>query len=233
VLIPALVVELDEFDPTLGQAAGEEAVGGEGAGRARIFTVKVEDVFGFGGEVVDLGDGGLHPVGHLVLGDAGVDLPVGSALELVLVELAEAVEEIAPALAVDTGWVSEVEDGVFPGTELDAVVAGGQKTAAPETGVEGLAALAFGDEDDEGGQVVVVAAEAVVEPRAYTGAPGHLGARLEEGDRGVVVDGLGVHGSNDAEVVDDFGSVGQELADPGTGFPVLRERILGTGERER
>ncbi len=42
VVVPALVVELDEADAALGQAAGEQAVGGEGAGRAAVGAVEVE-----------------------------------------------------------------------------------------------------------------------------------------------------------------------------------------------
>ena len=38
------------------------------------------------------------------------------------------------------------------------MVAGGEEARAPESGVEGLASFVFGDEDDEGGEVLVVGA---------------------------------------------------------------------------
>ncbi len=86
VLVPALVVELDEAHAALGQPAGQQAVGGEGAGlagyrrrRARTWSPARPTRFG------DVGHAGLHAERHFVLGDARFDLGVELLLELVAV----------------------------------------------------------------------------------------------------------------------------------------------------
>ncbi len=90
----------------------------------------------------------------------------------------------------------------------------------------------MGDEGDEGRQVLVHRAEAVRGPCAHARAACDLGACLEEGDRWIVVDGFGVHGSHDAESVCDGGGVGQEFTEPRAGSAVLRETELGGSDRE-
>ena len=50
------------------------------------------------------------------------------------------------------------------------------------------------------------------------GRPGCWLPRLDEGDGGIVIDGVGVDGLDDGDVVDDFRGVGQQLADPGAGL---------------
>ena len=72
-MVPAGMIELDEPDVALGQAAGQQAVGREGPRLAGVGAVEVEDVVGLLREVGHFRDRGLHPVGHLVLGDPGVD----------------------------------------------------------------------------------------------------------------------------------------------------------------
>jgi len=51
VLVPALVVKLDEADASFGQTAGQEAVGGEATGVACVFAVLFKDVIGLFGQV--------------------------------------------------------------------------------------------------------------------------------------------------------------------------------------
>ena len=54
-------------------------------------------------------------------------------------------------------------------------------------------------------------------------ADGELKSGLAKRDSGIVVDLLGLHRLDDGDVVDDFGGVRQQLAEPGTLFAVLRE----------
>ena len=89
--VPAPVEELDEADALLGEAAGEEAVVGEG-GFAGFCAVGFEGFGVFFGDVHDAGDGGLHAVGQFVLFDAGEGFGVVEAFELHAVELLEGVE---------------------------------------------------------------------------------------------------------------------------------------------
>ncbi len=95
VLVPAGVIELDEADAAFCQTAGEQAVRGEGAGLFRIRAVEVLDGLGFSADVGDLRDAGLHPVGHFVLCDAGLDFRVELVLEVDLVEAGKLVEQRA------------------------------------------------------------------------------------------------------------------------------------------
>ena len=76
VVIPAAMVELDEADVALGKAAGEEAVGGVGAGDAGVFAIKFEGAGGFFAKVGEIGHTHLHSVRHLVCGDAGINFGV-------------------------------------------------------------------------------------------------------------------------------------------------------------
>ena len=71
-------------------------------------------------------------------------------------------------------------------------------------------------EHHEGRQVVVHASETVGHPRPGAGASGELAPGLDVGDGRVVVDGLGVDGLDDGEVIDHFRRMRQQLADPGS-----------------
>ncbi len=48
-----------------------------------------------------------------------------------------------------------------------------------------------------------------------------------------MVDGLGVHGADDAEVICNGGGVGQKIAEPRAGLAVLLEWKNGTSQRDR
>ena len=80
VLVPAHVIELDEAHAALGQPAGQQAVGGVGAGLARIGAVQLEGGRRLLREVGQLRHGRLHAVRHLVLRDARGDLRVAELL---------------------------------------------------------------------------------------------------------------------------------------------------------
>ena len=80
--------------------------------------------------------------------------------------------------------IAEVEHRVLAAAELHALVLRRQEAAAPEPRVQRLIDLAGRDQHDERRQVLVVAAEAVVNPRAHARPAGDLRAGLEERDRG-------------------------------------------------
>ena len=81
-LVPAAVEDLDEPHVALGQPAGQQAAAGERARRVHVGPVQVEDVLRLARDVDQLGDRGLHPERHLVLGDPGLGLGVGDLVEL-------------------------------------------------------------------------------------------------------------------------------------------------------
>ena len=101
----------------------------------------------------------------------------------------------------------------------------GQETAAPEAGEQALtgAFLVGRDEHDKRWQVVVHAAETVVGPGAHARTTGQLAAGLEEGDRGVVVDRVGVHRTDHADLVGDATDMREEFADLRAGLAVASE----------
>jgi hypothetical protein len=160
---------------------------------------------------------------HLAFG-AGPHRCLGS--HLARMELRVALEE----------WHRRIpEYRIADGAELDALILRGQETAAPQAIVERLIggiAGALRDHDDEGGQIAILAAETIGEPRPHARPARELSARLKEGDRGIVVDRLGVHRLDEAQPVGDSGRVGEELADPRAAFAVTGERVLARGDRK-
>ena len=209
VLVPALVIELDEPHAALGQPAREQAVGGKVPGvlasgpyRSNVSAVSFETS-------ITPGHAGLHAIRHLVLRDARVDFGVAERLGRVRVQVLQPIQQQPPALARDAVGIAEIEHRIRAAAELHALMLRRQEAAAPQARVERLVDLARRDQHDERRQVFVVAAQAVVHPRAHAGPPGDLRAGLEERDRRVVVDRVGEHRADDAEVVDDFGGVRQ------------------------
>ena len=82
---------------------------------------------------------------------------------------------------------------------------------------------ALRDEYDESRQVMILAAQPVAHPRPHRRAAGLLEAALDEGDRRIMVDGVGLHGLDKRDVVHHLGSVRQEFAEFRSGLSVLLE----------
>ena len=230
-VVPALVVELDELHAAFGQPPREQAVGREASRLAGVGSVQLEDVAWLPGRVHHLGDRGLHTVGHFVLSDAGVDLLVGKLQALELVQFAQPVKHQAAAGAGDAFRIVEVKHGLAARAELHTLVARREKPASPQPGVKGLVRLLPGNQHDEGGQVLIVAAQTIMDPRPDAGPARELRSGLKECDRRVVVDCLGKHRPDDAELVDHFRRVRKQLADPGARLAVLPK--LEQGSRQR
>ncbi len=100
--IPASVEELGEADTSFSESAGHEGVVGVGAGFAGIFSVELESGLWLVGKVGEFGNGHLHPVGHFVLGDAGLDFGVEKLVVVDLVEFLEVVEGVAAEVGGDS-----------------------------------------------------------------------------------------------------------------------------------
>src|SRR5690606_25076634 len=69
-----------------------------------------------------------------------------------------------------------------------------------------------GQQDGKGGQVLVLAPQAIAQPGTYTGPPGLLRSRLEKGYGGIVVYGLGIHRFYDTKIIYHFGRIREQLA---------------------
>ena len=209
VLVPAHVIKLDEPHAALGQAAGQQAVGGVAAGLLNVGAVEVEDRLRLVREVGQLGNRRLHAIAQLVLGDPGDDLGVAGLGVVQVVERGDVVEHLPPRRPRAAGRVGEIEHRLLAAAQLHALVARGQEAASPQAVVKRLVGPPAREQDDEGRQVLVLAPQAVGDPRPHARPARELRAGLHERDRRVVVDRLGLHRADQADVVGDRGRVRQ------------------------
>ena len=79
---------------------------------------------------------------------------------------------------------------------------------------------------DEARQVVVFAPETVVDPRAHRGSAGDDRAGVHERVRRVVVDLLGLHRTNDRNLIRDFAEVRKDMGELLAGLPPALELVL-------
>ena len=126
VMVPVAMIELDEADAALGQAAGHQAVGAERAVGAGDAVVR-EGALRFVGEVAQGRHRGLHAEGHLVLGDARGDFGIIDDAVLQAIELLHRIDDVALPLGVDALRAGEVEDRIAGAAQVDALIARRQK----------------------------------------------------------------------------------------------------------
>ena len=203
VMVPALVVELDEAHAALGQPAGEQAVGGEGAGLAAPRGRRGRGRSSGSSRIGDLGHARLHAVGHLVLGDAGVDLGVA---EVVVVDRVSSAKRSSIfrrlARSMPSGLSGRGPGPCRCGTARPDECWG--ESRCPRAGRRAAGRSGPCEiRTTNAGRFSLSAPEPVAEPGADARPAGELRAGLEEGDRRVVVDRLGVHRADEAEVVGD------------------------------
>ena len=136
-------------------------------------------------------------------------------LEVEVVQFRQIVQEAAARFAGVAGRIGKIQHRVAAGAELHALIFGGQKAAAPlPIGQRLRIAGALRDHHHEGRQILVLAAQAIGDPRADAGAAGDLKAGLEKCHRGIVIDGVGLQRADDRDAVGDLRRVGQHLAQP-------------------
>ena len=207
-VVPAAVVELDESDPSLDQPPGQQAIVGKG-GNPGLSAVLLQNLRGLLAGVHQVGNTGLHPVGHLEGLDPRRDVGIADRIHLEAVEIPQPVQQVAPRGRGDAPGVGDKKDGLSPGAKLDSLVAAGQKAVAPVAGQQGLTLAAPRSQNHEGRQLTVFAAQAVREPGAHGGTSRLLSPRLDQGHGRIVVDGVGMHRANDGQVVGYAGRVRQ------------------------
>ena len=211
VVVPVVVVDLDEAHAAFNEAAGHEYAIRKAAALTGFLAVELEDVFRLLGEVGQFGDRSLHAEGHLVLLDAGVGLGVAHGLVVEAVKLVDAVDGLLAQVVGHAGRIVDEQDGVALAAEGDAGVFTWQVAAGPEAAGDRLLLVAVGrgrDEDHEVRQVVVRGAQAIGGPRAEAGTAGDLVASLHGADGGLMVDRLGIEGAHPADVVRVLAEVG-------------------------
>ena len=216
VLIPAHVEELDEPHAPLRQPARQKAVRRECARFFRVGSVQIEHMRGFARHVGQLGDGGLHPKGQLILSDPRGDLGIAGPCELQAVQFALIVEHVASPGCVDPRRIRQIEDGVSAAAQLHSLMDRRQEAAPPQAVIQRLVirtASPSRDHRNECGQVLVLRAESIRQPRSEAGASGKLCPRGEERHGRIVVDGLGRERLDEAEFVGHFPQMRQQFAD--------------------
>jgi hypothetical protein len=209
---------LDETHAALDEPPRHEALAAEHLGRRLVGAVELVGGGAFLGEVEGFGCFPLHAEGEFKGSDACVQLAVDETPAFVdVVEPLQRVE-LHPLRAGRGGGIAEVGDGIFQIADERALIRAGEKAGRPELG-----ALEHGGgtDDDEAGQVLIHRAEAIREPRPKARPREGLlaGAHLE--GRAAVVDVVGDHRADDADVVDARRGLGQEFAYRRAGLAVL------------
>ena len=146
--------------------------------------------------------------------------------QLHFIERGDFIELGAAVVTGNARRVVQVEHGVVTTAQEHALVVGGQETTAPEAGEDRLArvlAIALGEQHDVGGHVLVITAKTVAGPGSGTGLAGDLRAGVNQGNTGVMVDGLGVHGAHHGDVINNTGGIGQQVTHPGATLAMLGE----------
>ena len=218
VMVPAVVPDLDDAHAALDEPAGDKelfallagAVGGAGG-------------FGFFGDVERVGGLGLHAEGDLVGFEARLE--GGFALEILGVDLVELVDEVELAALLFWGDVTVADvlnhllhvggGGVDRGALERAGKEGG---AVVGDATDGEPAVAQGD---EAGEILILGAEAVNEPRAEAGLHDAERSGVHEDGGDVVGGNVGPHGADDGEVVGMGGGLGKGVADLEAGAAVF------------
>ena len=204
--------EFDEADAFLHESSREQGLTSVAGGKlvGRIDAVHRLGGFGFPAEVADLRDRGLHAVGGLVITDGGFDLRLAGRFGEGLVDLVDETEASTLGRVSFAGLdVGEgqgaigLDDGSLMLAREIAVIEDAH-AAVRDTGVAAL-------QDHEAREVLVLAAEAVVEPGAGAGVSHEREARVEEVvPLGVFAD-LARHRTDDREVVGAVGDLREEV----------------------
>ncbi len=148
VAVPACVIELDEAHAALDEAAGEQAVVGEG-GFAGLPARKGQEVFfALSGKVGQFRGAGLHAVGHFVLADAGGDFGIAGGDESFEIKRIQGVDRLFIARRVDSGGTRKIDDWAAAG-RLDGSSGGNPELVDCAPPRAARARL----EDDEAGEI--------------------------------------------------------------------------------
>ena len=165
VMVPVLVIKLDEPHAPFGKSPGQQAVGGKGA-VAWLAAVELERLRALVLHVHQFRHARLHLEGHLILRDPRRDLGVAGERVVLGIEQVDRVNVGALTVPRDAVGIREVEHGIALRPQLHALVSARQEPARPLPRCDRLvlAPLAERREHDEPRQVGGLAAEAVGHP---------------------------------------------------------------------
>ena len=140
-------------------------------------------------------------------------------LQRQVVEPVQRVERRPLRVGVDALRVRQIQHRIAGAAERDAAVHRRQESAAV---VAGAAAGSLGaGQHHEAGEIGRLAAQSIQRPRAEAGPAELLRAGVHHDLGGGVIDRLGLHRADQADVVGDLGGVRQDLAEFHAALPVL------------
>ena len=130
--------DLNETRPPLGQTPGHQAIIGKRAFFPHAGAIHCEDGLRFLGQIREFGHGGLHPIGHFILSDPGLDLGVAQLLVLPLVHLVEIIQQPTADGRRHAFRILQIENRTSVAAEFDPLMHGGQEAGAPIVVIECL-----------------------------------------------------------------------------------------------
>lgn len=139
-----------------------------------------------------------------------------------LIEFGQRIKRGSLGAAFDSGGGIKVIEWGSGGVELDTGVFAGKKAGVPCGLRDGLA-FGAGAHDDEGGEVIGDVSKAIGDPGSHAGAARDRGAGIHEGVGRVMIDLIGLQGSDDTDVVGDLLEIGQKVGNHLAGLAALFE----------
>src|SRR5690606_36648267 len=101
--------------------------------------------------------------------------------------------------------IIEIEYRILPIAQLYPLMYGAQKAVTPKLGIHSLAvASSLGEQHSIGREVFVFTSQAIAKPGPHGRAVSLLDAGLEKSKGRIMVNGLGMHGFDDADVINYF-----------------------------
>ena len=111
--------------------------------------------------------------------------------------------------------IGKIQHRIARRTKADALMIGRQKCGSPQSRVQriiGTSGAASGQQNDKTRQILLLAAEAIAEPRPHTGPPGLLMSRLQICHSGIMIDRFRVHRFDETQVVGHRAQLRQQFA---------------------
>jgi hypothetical protein len=220
------MIKLNEPHAAFGESPRQETVRAERPVRP-LRAVHVEHVSGLVLSIHEFGNAGLHAERHLVLADARRDLGVVQFQATLFVERLYGVEHIALAFVGDSLRTFDVQHRITRAAKLDPLETAGQESRMPLPRRDrlSLTKLAGRHHHHEARQVIRFGAQAVQQPRTHRRSSRDHGARVHERVGRIVIDGVGVERTHDAQFI---GAATSQLRPHGT---QLLSRIAESLER--
>ncbi len=218
------MIKLNESHASLCQAARDQTIVGE-TGLARLRSIFREHRSGLFPDVHGVSSIHLHAKRQFVLGDASNSLGISKRGIGLLIDLIDRVQHSAAQRAGHLRRIVQVEHRFAVRTALHALINAWQETGTPEL-LAAVGRLASREQDDESRQILVLGAKSINDPRTERGIAQASVTRVHQQLRRCVIELIGVHRFDEADVVDVIFKMRQAIGYPMTTLSDLAERIL-------